>query len=89
MSDEQPVAWIGRNDAPNIGEPVANAPITSSWTPARIGLVTVGVVVAIAAVIYLVGVSRARSPMLSDVKREWQQDRVILERILADEDSPT
>jgi uncharacterized membrane protein YqjE len=46
-------------------------------------------VVAIAAAIYLVGVSRARSPMLSDLKREWQQDRVILERILSDEDSPT
>ena len=50
MSDEQPVAWIGRNDVPNIGEPVANAPITSSWTPARIGLVAVGVLVAIGAV---------------------------------------
>jgi uncharacterized membrane protein YqjE len=46
-------------------------------------------VVAIAAAVYLVRVSRARSPMLSDVRREWQQDRLILERILADEDSPT
>jgi uncharacterized membrane protein YqjE len=43
-------------------------------------------VVAIAAAIYWVGVSRARSPLLSDVRREWQEDRVILERILSDED---
>jgi uncharacterized membrane protein YqjE len=42
-------------------------------------------VVAIAAAIYR---SRAaRSPLLSDVRREWQEDRVILEKMLsADED---
>jgi uncharacterized membrane protein YqjE len=45
--------------------------------------------IAIAAVIYRSRLSRASSPLLSDVKREWQQDRVILERMLSsDEDLP-
>jgi uncharacterized membrane protein YqjE len=45
--------------------------------------------IAIAALIYRSRLSRARAPMLSDVKREWQEDRVILERILSsDEDLP-
>jgi uncharacterized membrane protein YqjE len=45
------------------------------------------VVVAIVAAVYLARVSRARSPLLSDVRREWQEDRIILERILSsDED---
>jgi uncharacterized membrane protein YqjE len=30
--------------------------------------------------------ARARSPFLADVQREWQEDRVLLERILADEE---
>jgi hypothetical protein len=41
---------------------------------------------AVAAAIYLYRVRRARSPFLSDVRREWQEDRVILESILSDED---
>jgi uncharacterized membrane protein YqjE len=46
-------------------------------------------VIAIAAVVYRSRLARARSPLLSDVKREWQEDRVILERILSsDEDRP-
>lgn len=63
MPDEQPVAWIGRNDAPNIGEQVGNTPATTSWTPTRIGLVTVGALLAVAAVgtaIYF-GTSRGSS----------------------------
>jgi uncharacterized membrane protein YqjE len=43
-------------------------------------------VLAIAAAIYLARLSRARSPLLEDVRREWQADRVILERILADDE---
>jgi uncharacterized membrane protein YqjE len=44
-------------------------------------------VVAIAAMVYRSSLSRARTPLLSDVQREWQEDRVILERILSsDED---
>lgn len=43
--------------------------------------------IAIVAVIYRSSLARARSPLLSDVRREWQEDRVILERILSsDED---
>jgi uncharacterized membrane protein YqjE len=45
--------------------------------------------IAIAAVIYRSRLGRARSPLLADVKREWQQDRVILERMLSsDEERP-
>jgi uncharacterized membrane protein YqjE len=43
-------------------------------------------VLAIAAAIYLSRLMRARSPLLADVRREWQEDRVILERILSDEE---
>jgi uncharacterized membrane protein YqjE len=44
-------------------------------------------VVAIGAMIYRSSLSRARTPLLSDVQREWQEDRVILEQILSsDED---
>ncbi len=44
-------------------------------------------VVAIAAAIYRSRVARARSPLLSDVRREWQEDRVILEKhLVSDED---
>ncbi len=43
-------------------------------------------VLAIAAAIYLARLARARSPLLADVRREWQEDRVILERILSDEE---
>jgi uncharacterized membrane protein YqjE len=30
--------------------------------------------------------SRARSPFLADMQREWQEDRVLFERILSDEE---
>jgi uncharacterized membrane protein YqjE len=30
--------------------------------------------------------ARARSPFLADAQREWQEDRVLLERILSDEE---
>jgi uncharacterized membrane protein YqjE len=42
-------------------------------------------VIAIVAAIYRASLARAAPPLLSDVKREWQEDRVILERILSDE----
>ena len=45
------------------------------------------IVVAIAAALYRARSARVRSPLLADVHREWQEDRVILERILSsDED---
>jgi uncharacterized membrane protein YqjE len=43
------------------------------------------VVIAIIAIVYRSSVLRAQAPMLASVRREWQEDRVILERILADE----
>ncbi len=39
--------------------------------------------IAIGAVVYLARAARAHSPLLCDVRREWQEDRVILERILS------
>src|SRR5271170_8123652 len=48
--NEQPIAWIGRQNAPNIDETVVNEPGTSRWTPARIGLLGFGALVAIAAI---------------------------------------
>jgi uncharacterized membrane protein YqjE len=43
--------------------------------------------IAIAAAVYRARASHARSPLLSDVRREWQEDRVILEKLLSsDED---
>ena len=43
--------------------------------------------VAVIALWYRASLIKARSPFLADVRREWQEDRVILERILSDEDS--
>jgi uncharacterized membrane protein YqjE len=41
------------------------------------------VVVAIAAAAYRANVTRAKSQFLASVRQEWQQDRVLLERILS------
>ena len=44
-------------------------------------------VVAIVALIYGFSLARSRSSLFTDVRREWQEDRVLLERLLsADED---
>ena len=40
-------------------------------------------VVAIVAAAYLSNAARAKSPLLASVRREWQEDRVLLERILS------
>jgi uncharacterized membrane protein YqjE len=45
------------------------------------------VLLAILAAVYRSSIARAKSPLLDSVRREWLQDRVILERILSsDED---
>src|SRR6202041_1519972 len=44
------------------------------------------VVAAIAAAVYRARAARARSPLFSDVRREWQEDRVILEKILSSDE---
>ena len=41
---------------------------------------------AAAAMIYRSRAARERPPFLASVRKEWQEDRVILERILADKD---
>jgi uncharacterized membrane protein YqjE len=66
--------------------------IAYAWdTPYRVAVIAwmAGgfLVVAIGAAVYRSRAARARSPLLSDVRRAWQEDRVILERILSsDED---
>lgn len=43
--------------------------------------------IAIVALIYGFSLARSRSSLFTDIRREWQQDRVLLERLLsADED---
>jgi uncharacterized membrane protein YqjE len=44
-------------------------------------------VIAIGAAIYRSRAARARSPLLSDVRREWQEDRIILEKILSSDEN--
>jgi uncharacterized membrane protein YqjE len=65
--------------------------IAYAWdTPYRVAVIAwmaAGfLVVAIGAAVYRWRAARARSPLLSDVRREWQEDRVILERILSSEE---
>lgn len=60
-------------------------------TPYRLAAIAclagIFVLAAIAAAVYRARAARARSPLLVDVRREWQEDRVILEKILSsDED---
>src|ERR1700753_3042702 len=67
--------------------------IACTWdTPYRIAAIAwmagAFVIIAIGALIFRSRISRARSPMFSDVQREWQEDKVILERILSSDDAP-
>jgi RND family efflux transporter MFP subunit len=48
--NEPPIAWIGRQNDANVAETVLNEPAAARWTPTRIGLVGVGLVVALAAI---------------------------------------
>ncbi|MEJ0007332.1 MAG: biotin/lipoyl-binding protein [Steroidobacteraceae bacterium] len=50
MPNEQPIAWIGRQETPKIEESAAITPPPSRWTPARIGLIGFGALLAILAV---------------------------------------
>ncbi len=44
------------------------------------------VVVAVAAALYRLSLVRAKSRLLDSVRRQWQEDRVLLERILSSSD---
>ena len=64
--------------------------IAYTWdTPHRVGAIAwmgggfLGVT--IAAAVYLARVARSRSQFLASVRREWLQDRVLLERLLSSE----
>ncbi len=66
--------------------------VAYTWdTPYRISAIAwMGggfLLVAVGAALYRSNVSRTQTPFLASVRREWQEDRVILERILSsDED---
>jgi uncharacterized membrane protein YqjE len=65
--------------------------VALTWdTPYRVSAIAwmggAFLLVAIIAGVYRSKIIRAESPFLATVRREWAQDRVILERILADED---
>jgi uncharacterized membrane protein YqjE len=67
------------------------AVVACTWdTPHRVAVIAWMsggfLVIAAAAAVYLSRVSRARSPMFAEVRREWQEDRVIIERILSADD---
>ena len=67
------------------------AVVAATWdTPHRLSAIAwmAGgfVAVAIIALIYLANVLRDRVPFLASARHEWQSDRVILERILSEED---
>lgn len=67
--------------------------IAYTWdTPYRVAAIAwmagVFVLVAVGALIFRTRIARERSAMFSDVQREWQEDKVILERFLSsDEES--
>jgi uncharacterized membrane protein YqjE len=65
--------------------------IAYTWnTPYRVAAIAwmagAFVIVALGAAIYRFRAARARSPLLADVRREWRQDRVLLERILSSDE---
>jgi uncharacterized membrane protein YqjE len=45
-------------------------------------------IVAIGALLYQASLARRRSPFLADLKREWEQDRLLLEKILSGDEEP-
>lgn len=65
--------------------------VAYAWdTPYRLAVIACMsggfLVLAIGAAVYRARLARARSPLLADVGREWREDRVILERILAEDE---
>ena len=66
--------------------------VAATWdTPHRVAAIVwmamVFLAIAVIALIYRSRAVRRRAPFLATVRREWQADAVILERILSDEDS--
>jgi uncharacterized membrane protein YqjE len=70
---------------------ICAAVIAASWdTPHRVAAIVwmaaFFLLVAIVALIYRSKSAKQQAPFLASVRREWQQDVVILERILSDEE---
>jgi uncharacterized membrane protein YqjE len=66
--------------------------VAATWdTPHRVAAIVwmamVFLAIAVIALIYRSRAVRRQAPFLASVRREWQGDAVILERILSDEDS--
>jgi uncharacterized membrane protein YqjE len=66
------------------------AVVALTWdTPYRVAAIAwMGggfLLLAILAAVYRSSIVRAKSPLLDSVRREWQEDRVILERILSND----
>jgi uncharacterized membrane protein YqjE len=67
------------------------AVVAYTWdTPHRVSaIVWMGVVflsIAIVAALYLARAARSRSEFLASLRREWREDRVLLERVLSDQE---
>jgi uncharacterized membrane protein YqjE len=65
--------------------------VALSWnTPYRVSAIlwmgAVFLTVAVIAAIYSSKVGRAQAPFLSVVRREWDEDRILLEKILSEQD---
>lgn len=71
------------------------AVVAYTWdTPHRVGAIAwmggAFLVIAVVAALYRASAARTKSQLLALVRREWQEDRVILERLLSsDEDRST
>jgi uncharacterized membrane protein YqjE len=66
------------------------AVVAATWdTPYRLtAILCMGggfIVLAVIAMIYRANIIRGQAPFLASVRQAWQEDRVVLERILSDE----
>ena len=61
-------------------------------TPYRVTVVALiaggFLLIAVACYLYQASLTRRRSPFLADLKREWEQDRVLLEKLLSADEEP-
>ena len=56
----------------------------TSYRVAAIGWLAGGfLLIAVVMMIYVASLSRARTPFLTDIRREWHEDREIVERVLS------
>jgi uncharacterized membrane protein YqjE len=70
------------------------AVVACTWdTPYRVSAIAwmggIFVVLAIVAALYRSKIGRARSELFATVRREWREDRVLLERIVSSDQGPS